>query len=158
VLSLAGDSAPRAVVTGPAFEGGPQFSADGRWMAYVSNESGQFQVYLRRYPGPDSRWQVSTDGGTSPLWNRTGRELFYRNGNKMMAVSVSTTPDVTLATPRVIFEQRYAYGSTIALTNYDVSADGQRFLMVKRESGVAYLNVVLNWFSELARLAPVGNP
>jgi Tol biopolymer transport system component len=154
VLSLTGDPGPHAVVTGPAFEGGPQFSPDGRWMAYVSNESGQFQVYLRPYPGPDRRWQVSTDGGTSPLWNRSGRELFYRNGNKMMAVFVSTAPDVTLATPRIIFEQPYAYGSTIALTNYDVSADGQRFLMVKRESGVAYLNVVLNWFSELARLAP----
>ena len=123
-------------------------------MAYVSNESGQFQVYLRRYPGPDSRWQVSTDGGTSPLWNRTGKELFYRNGNKMMAVSVSTTPDVTLAAPRLLFEQRYSYGSTIALTNYDVSADGQRFLMVKSESGAAHLTVVLNWFSELSRLAP----
>ncbi|MDO8679379.1 MAG: protein kinase [Acidobacteriota bacterium] len=155
VLSLAGDSTPRALVTGPAFEGGPQFSPDGGWMAYVSSESGQFQVYLRRYPGPDSRWQVSTDGGTSPLWNHTGKELFYRNGNKMMAVSVSTTPDVKLATPRVLFEQRYSYGGTIALTNYDVSADGQRFLMVKRESGVAYLNVVLNWFSELTRLAPI---
>ena len=92
LLSLAGDAEPRALVTGPAFEGGPQFSPDGRWMAYVSGESGQFQVYLRRYPGPDSRWQVSTDGGTSPLWNPTGGELFYRSGNKMMAVSVATTP------------------------------------------------------------------
>ena len=157
VLSLAGDPAPRALVTGPAFEGGPQFSPDGRWLAYVSNESGQFQVYLRRYPGPEGRWTVSTGGGTSPLWNPTGNELFYRNGNKMMAVSVSTTPDATLATPRVIFERPYAYGSTVALTNYDVSADGQRFLMVKSESGVAHLSVVLNWFSELARLAPGGS-
>ena len=64
---------------------------------------------------------------------------------------------MTLATPRVLFEQRYSYSSTIALTNYDVSADGQRFLMVKSESGVAHLNVVLNWFSELSRLAPAGN-
>ena len=157
LLSLAGDPEPRALVTGPAFEGGPQFSPDGRWMAYVSGESGQFQVYLRRYPGPDSRWQVSTDGGTSPLWNPTGDELFYRNGNKMMAVSFSATPDVTLATPRLLFEQRYAYGSTIALTNYDVSADGQRFLMVKSDSAVAHLSVVVNWFSELSRLAPAGN-
>ncbi len=156
VLSLAGDPAARPLVTGPAFEGGPQFSPDGRWLAYVSNESGQFQVYLRRYPGPEGRWPVSTGGGTSPLWNRTGNELFYRNGNKMMAVSVSTTPDATLATPRVIFERPYAYGSTVALTNYDISSDGQRFLMVKSESGVAHLNVVLNWFSELARLAPFG--
>jgi hypothetical protein len=72
----------------------------------------------------------------------------------MMAVSVSTTPDVTLATPRVLFEQRYGYGSTVALTNYDVSADGQRFLMVKSESGVAHLNVVLHWVEELKRLVP----
>jgi serine/threonine-protein kinase len=156
VLSLAGDPAPRALVTGPAFEGGPQFSPDGRWIAYVSNESGQFQVYLRPYPGPDRRWQVSTDGGTSPLWNHDGKELFYRNGTKMMAVSVSHTPDLTLATPRVIFEQRYGYGNTTALTNYDVSADGQRFLMVKGESGVASLSVVLNWTEELKRLVPAG--
>ena len=157
VVSLTGDPAPRALVTGPAFEGGPQFSPDGRSIAYASNESGQFEVYLRRYPGPGSRWPVSTGGGTSPLWSPTGTELFYRNGNKMMAVSVSTTPDVTLATPRVLFEQRYAYGSTVALANYDVSADGQRFLMVKSESQVAHLSVVLNWFSELVRLAPAGN-
>ena len=69
----------------------------------------------------------------------------------MMAVSISTTPNVTLATQRFIFDQRYAYGSTAALTNHDVSLDGRRFLMVKRESGVAYLNVVLNWFEELKR-------
>ena len=75
----------------------------------------------------------------------------------MMAVSVPTTPDATLATPRVIFEGPYSYGSTVALTNYDVSTDGQRFLMVKSEAGGAHLSVVLNWFSELARLAPGGS-
>ena len=154
VLSLAGDPAPHALVTGPAFEGGPQFSPDGRWLVYVSNESGQFQVYLRRYPGPEGRWPVSTSGGTSPLWNHSGNELFYRNGNKMMAVSIATTPDLKLAPPRVIFEGPYSYSSTVALTNYDVSADGQRFLMVKPESAIAHLSIVLNWFSELTRLAP----
>jgi Tol biopolymer transport system component len=158
LISLAGDAAPRPVVTGPAFEGGPQFSPDGRWIAYVSNESGQFQVYLRRYPGPEGRWTVSTGGGTSPLWSRTGKELFYRDGNKMMAVSISTTPDVRLAPARVIFEQPYAYGSTVALTNYDLSADGERFLMVKSESRVAHLSVVLNWFSDLMRVAPGVKP
>ena len=126
------------------------------WPTYRTSPV-SFEVYLRRYPGPEGRWTVSTGGGTSPLWNPTGNELFYRNGNKMMAVSISTTPDATLATPRVIFERPYAYGSTVALTNYDVSADGQRFLMVKRESAVAHLSVVLNWFSELTRLAPGGS-
>ena len=153
-VSLAGDRAPRALVTGPSFEGGPQFSPDGRWLAYVSNESGQFQVYLRRYTGPEGRWTVSPGGGTSPLWNHTGNELFYRNGNKIMAVSVATTPDATLGTPRVLFEGPYSYGSTVALANYDVSADGQRFLMVKPESAVAHLSIVQNWFSELTRLVP----
>jgi Tol biopolymer transport system component len=157
-VSLAGDRAARALVTGPSFEGGPQFSPDGRWLAYASNESGQFQVFLRRYPGPEGRWTVSTGGGTSPLWNHTGNELFYRNGNRMMAVSVATTrDDATLGTPRVLFEGPYLYGSTVALPNYDVSADGQRFLMVKSEAAVAHLNVVQNWFSELARRAPAGS-
>ena len=157
MLSLVGDPAPGVRSHGSNFEGGPQFYPRWPLVAYVSNESGQFQVYLRRYPGPEGRWTVSTAGGTSPLWNHTGNELFYRNGNKMMAVSVATTPDVTLATPRVIFEGPYSYSSSIALVNYDVSADGQRFLMVKTEAGVAHLSVVLNWFSELARLAPGGN-
>ena len=74
----------------------------------------------------------------------------------MMAVAVAT-PDVTLATPRVIFEGPYSYSSTIALVDYNVSPDGQRFLMVKSESEGAHLSVVLNWFSELARLAPGGS-
>jgi len=82
-----------------------------------------------------------------------GNELFYRHGNRMMAVSVSTRPDVTLATQRVIFQQHYGF-HTSALTNYDVSADGQRFLMVKGESGVQHLSVVLNWSEELKRLVP----
>ena len=84
-------------------------------------------------------------------------EMFYRNGNKMLAVAISTTPEVTLAAPRLVFERRYLYGSTTTLPNYDVSADGQRFLMVKGESGVAYLNVVLDWFAELTRLGPGAN-
>ena len=92
-------------------------------MAYDSNESGQFEVYLRPYPGPDRKKQVSTQGGTHPKWNRNGKELFYRVGNKMMVVDVSTSPDLTLSQPRVLFEQRYAFGNgTIA--NYDVSPTG----------------------------------
>ena len=111
-----------------------QFSPDGRWMVYVSNESGQFEVYLRPYPGPDRKMQVSTQGGTHPKWNRNGKELFYRVGNKMMVVDVSTSPDLTLSQPRVLFEQRYAFGSAQTIPNYDVSPDGQRFVMVKDDS------------------------
>jgi hypothetical protein len=123
-------------------------------LIYVSNESGQNEVYLRQFPGPDRRWQVSTQGGTQAAWNPTGREIFYRAGNQMMAVEVSMTPAVVLSPPRVLFEQRYAYGAGITIANYDVTRDGQRFVMIKNESTAGRLNVALHWFEELKRLVP----
>jgi eukaryotic-like serine/threonine-protein kinase len=153
-LSLHGDPQPRAVVKTSGYDGGGQFSPDGRWLAYVSNESGQFDVYVRPYPGPDRRMQVSTEGGTHPRWNRNGKELFYRNGNKMMVVDVSASPDLRLSRPRVLFEQRYAFGSAQTVPNYDVSPDGERFVMVKDDSASGRINVVLNWLEELKRLVP----
>jgi len=153
VLSLEGDPQPRPVVKTPGYDGGGEFSPDGRWMAYVSNGSGQFEVYLRPYPGPERKRQVSTRGGTHPKWNRNGKELFYRDGNKMMVVDVSTSPDLTLSQPRVLFDQRYAFG-TRTISNYDVSPDGQRFVMVKDDSASGRVNIVLNWFEELKHLVP----
>jgi len=153
VLSLRGEPGPRPVVSTSAYEGGPQFSPDGHWLAYASDESGQMQVYVRPFPGPDRRWPVSTQGGTQPLWNRNGREIFYRIGNKMMAVALSGSVDLTLSQPRQLFDQRYVF-QNVSLANYDVSLDGQRFLMVKDEAGSGRLNVVLNWTEELKRLVP----
>ena len=153
VLSLRGQSPPRPVVSTSAFEGGAQFSPDGHWMAYASNESGQMQVYVRPFPGPDRRWAVSTQGGTQPFWNRTGKEIFYRIGNKMMVVDVSGDKDLTLSPPRELFDQRYVF-QNVSLANYDVSPDGKRFVMVKDETGSGRLNVVLNWTEELKRLVP----
>jgi serine/threonine-protein kinase len=153
VLSLRGGSQPRPVVATAAYEGGPQFSPDGRWLAYASDESGQMQVYVRPFPGPDRRWQVSTEGGSQPLWNRNGKELFYRNGNRMMAVSVSLGGELALSQPRQLFEQRYV-SQNITIANYDVSTDGQQFEMIKDEAGSGRLNVVLNWFTELQQRVP----
>ena len=155
-VSLKGDSPPKAIISTPAFEGGAELSADGRWLAYVSDEAGQMQVYIRPYPALDKRWQVSTEGGTSPVWNRNGRELFYRSGNKMMAVDVvpdTLRSDLRLSPPRMLFDQNLAYGQTISLPNYDVSADGQRFLMIQDEPGSSRLNIILNWNEELKRIA-----
>jgi eukaryotic-like serine/threonine-protein kinase len=153
VLSLRAQSPPRPVVSTRAYEGGAEFSPDGHWMAYASDESGQTQVYLRPFPGPDRRWQVSTQGGTQPLWSRDGKEIFYRVGNKMMVVSVSADADLMLSQPRQLFEQRYVF-QNVSVANYDVSADGQRFVMIKDEAGSGRLNMVLNWIEELKRLAP----
>jgi eukaryotic-like serine/threonine-protein kinase len=153
VLSLSGESRPRPVVSTPAYEGGAQFSPDGHWIAYASDESGQMQVYVRPFPGPDRLWPVSTRGGTQPVWNRNGKEIFYRIGNKMMVVDVSARVDLTLSQPRQLFDQRYVF-QNISLANYDVSPDGQRFVMIKDEAGSGRLNIVLNWTEELKRLVP----
>jgi serine/threonine-protein kinase len=139
-------------------EGAPSFSPDGRWLAYVSNESGRPEIYVQPYPGPGGKWQISTEGGTEPLWNRNGRELFYRSGNKMMAVQITTQPAFAASKPTMLFEKEYA-ASEFPATGiaYDVSPDGQRFLMVKeaaQATALTQINVVLNWFEELKRLAP----
>jgi len=115
---------------------------------------------VRPFPGPGGKWQISTEGGVEPVWARNGRELFYRNGDKMMAVAVETKPTFTAAKPTLLFERHYAASPQSLLANYDVSLDGQRFLMIKAsepESAATQLNVVLNWADELRRLAPREN-
>ena len=142
----------------PFNESVPEFSPDGRWLAYTSDESGRSEIYVQPYPGPGGKWQVSTEGGTEPIWNSNGRELFYRSGEKMMAVEIATQPGFTAGKPRVLFEGQYA-PSPATMPNYDVSPDGQRFLMLKpteAEAGPKQINVVLNWFEELKRRVPTG--
>ena len=153
-LSLRNPTEIRPLLQTSAYEGGARLSPDGRWLVYISNESGQNEVYLRPFPALDRRWTISTQGGTQALWNPNGKEIFYRNGDKMMSVDLTNTPEVKLSAPRVLFEQRYAFGAGITMANYDVTRDGQRFIMVKDESGAARLNIVLNWLSELTRMAP----
>jgi Tol biopolymer transport system component len=135
----------------------PRFSPDGRWLAYVSNESGRYEIYVQPYPGPGGKWQISTEGGTEPAWNYNGRELFYRCGNRMMAVDIATQPSFAAGKPRMLFEGPYER-SPATSPNYDVSPDGQRFLMLKSaetgESAPTQINVVLNWFEELKRRVP----
>jgi Tol biopolymer transport system component len=129
-----------------AYEGGAQLSPDGKWVVYVSNESGHNEIFLRPFPGPDRRRQVSTEGGTQPVWNPNGKEIFYRIGDKMMAVAVTIAgAEVTLSQPMQLFVRPYAYGAGITIPNYDVTRDGQRFLMVKDESTAGRLRMILNW-------------
>jgi len=154
VMPMSGKGPQRPLISTPAFEGGAMFSPDGRWIAYVSDESGQMQVYVRP-TAKERRWPVSIEGGTSPVWNRNGRELFFRNGNKIMAVEVAATgAELTLSPPRLLFEHAYTYGATITIPNYDVSPDGQRFVMVQDDPGAGRLAIALNWSEELKRLLP----
>ena len=143
-----------------AIEDAPQFSPDGHWLAYATNESGRREIYVKPYPGPGGRWQISTEGGTEPVWNRSGRELFYRSGDKMMAVDITTEPSFAAGKPRQLFEGDYVSTEVgLARPDYDVSPDGQRFFMLKpieQEQAPTQINIVLNWTEELKRLVPTG--
>jgi Tol biopolymer transport system component len=100
-----------------------RFSPDGRWIAYASEESGTYEVYVRSFPGPGGKWQVSAAGGGQPRWRRDGKELYYLSAdNKVMAVPVRLDPTFQGGSPAALFSVR---GGTV----YDVSADGQRFLV-----------------------------
>jgi len=141
----------RAFLETPANESEAAFSPDGRFIAYQSDESGEYEVYVLPFPGPGGKRQVSTGGGTRPLWNPKGNELFYRNGHRMMAVDVDTSDGLTLGKPRVLFERAGAD------EGYDVAPDGQRFVMMDRVESTPpprELILVQNWSEELKRLVP----
>jgi serine/threonine-protein kinase len=158
VLPLAGDRSPLAVAQSRFLEGSGKFSPDGRWVAFSSGESGQPEIYVQAFPGPGLKLQISNNGGTDPVWRRSGGELYYRSGDKMMAVSVTTSPGFKAGPPRLLWESEYSHGTGsscgmpgVASSSYDVSADGERFLMV-RDDSPAYATrivVVLNWTEEL---------
>jgi eukaryotic-like serine/threonine-protein kinase len=162
MATLDGNRATESLLRTPFDEDNGDVSPDGRWLAYQSNESGQIQVYVRPFPKVDAgRWQISTIGGSRPAWARNGRELFYLDAtNQMMAVPVQTSPAFSAGNPARVFETRYLTPNNGR--TYDVSADGQRFLMIKgidndRASGTPPVNivVVLNWFEELKQRVPV---
>lgn len=138
----------------------PAFSPDGRWLAYISDESGRYEVYVQPYPGPGGKYQISAEGGTEPVWNPNGKELFYRSGDKMMAADITTQPAFSAGKSKMLFEGPYV-PTPLTFPNYDVSPDGQRFLMIKpaelnSASSLTQIVVVQNWFEELKQKVPTG--
>jgi len=146
-------------------ESQPEISPDGRWMAYTSNESGKDEIYVRPFPDLDNgQWQISADGGDSPLWSRDGRELFYRNGDAVIAVMVETEPAFKAGKAQTLFQGTYTSLLSLVERNpWDISRDG-RFLMMKEVTptgeqaaakGPRKINIVVNWFEELKERVPV---
>jgi serine/threonine-protein kinase len=163
VVPIEGPHTPTLIIRGTADEGHPAVSPDGHWIAYQSNLSGRFEVYVQPFPALGSRWQVSAQGGVSPLWDPTGRELFYRNGRAVISVPVAAAGNTfTYGNARVLFEGSYVNEvfDPSGGPSYALTPDGHRFLMMKEQerpdggSGPAQIVVILNWVEELKRLVP----
>jgi hypothetical protein len=161
-LPLDADQRPHPLVEGSFNAGHAEVSPDGRWLAYSSNQSGRNEVYVQGYGREGPRHQISIGGGHSPIWRRDGAELFYLRAASpgstavsVMAVPVTTQP--AFGTPTKLFEGAYQRG--LIVRNYDVTPDGQRFVMVREKERVpprlTEMILVQNWFAELKRLVPV---
>ena len=149
-IALDSARAPHVVVADGFNNNSPALSPDGRWLAYVSDESGRNEVYVRPVPGPGGRWQISSSGGTEPRWSPTGREVFFRSGTAMMAVAVQAGATFVPGDARQLFQGPYA--TDLYYPDYDVSRDGRSFLMVSLDKQTADqpITVVLNWFAHVA--------
>ncbi len=162
-----GDPVPatRPFVLSPSDEPSAEISPDGRYLAYESNQSGRLEIYVQPFPGSGRRELVSIDGGSQPVWARSGRELFYRAPGpgpmmRMMAVDVRLGDVFTAGKPRVLWEaMNLRYPAGTGGRTYDVAPDGQRFLMIQQrdsapQTPLTYVVLVQNWLDEVKRLAP----
>ena len=159
LLSMDGERPSEMLLATEFLETAPAVSPDGGWIAYASDESGAYEVYVQQFPHLSERVTVSTDGGHQPVWSPDGRELFYRGPLGMMVVPVETDPTFRPGAPEVLFEGQYY--SFLSTRTYDVAPDG-RFLMIKEaavttdDTSVTAGQIVLvqNWTDELQRLVP----
>jgi Tol biopolymer transport system component len=150
-LPVAGGGKPLLLLHSDANETDGRVSPDGRWIAYASDESGRWEVYVASFPGPGGRWQVSNEGGTQPVWRRDGNELFYLGADrKLMAVSISSEARFEFGPPHALFQTRARYTGNIT---YDVAPDGRRFLVntLVGAEAVPPITVVMNWTALLNR-------
>jgi dipeptidyl aminopeptidase/acylaminoacyl peptidase len=128
-----------------------RFSPDGRWIAYISNESGKEEVYVVPFPGPGGKWQISTAGGRAPLWTRGGREIVYQApGDEIMAVEVRSAPTFQSGIPKALFKTRLRPPPG---GQFDVTPDGERFLVNLRPGDQIpdAVTLVQNWAAERKR-------
>ena len=145
---------PTTFLSTPANEFDPKLSPDGRFLAYVSDESGRNEIYVRPFPDGAGKWPASVNGGAQPRWRGDGKELYYVAGANLMAVSVSTEPTFTLGQPQPLFESADLITNGGA-TTYDVAADGERFVTIspvedgeEEEEAPPSIRIVQNWYEE----------
>jgi serine/threonine protein kinase/Tol biopolymer transport system component len=137
----------------------PVFSPDGKYWAYMSTETGWSEVYVVPFQQGSGKWQISTGGGRFPVWARNGKQLYYRDNGNVMGVDVTTQPVFRASTPRVVVPAAVTAPLSNGLDNFDVTPDGQRFLIHQQNSETGQslqINVILNWSEELRRIARAG--
>ena len=163
IISMEGDRSYKPLLQEKEYERHPEVSPKGQWMAYASNQEGDYEVYIKPFPEVGKALtKVSTDGGHSPLWSPDGDILFYRNRDAVMAVPVKTEPDLKIGSPKVLFQKQYDYGLGPVGNTWDIHPDGDRFLMMKPIEGdtastrsIRKIKIILNWFKELKEKVPV---
>ena len=157
-LSFEQPPTTRPIIQLPGYQVFSRISPDGRWLAYASEESGQYEVYVASFPDGARKSPVSSGGGSQPVWANSGRELFYLSGDKLMVVDVNTGATFRAGKPALLFQMRSAVQTSGS--SYDVTLDGQRFVMIQSAEnvGVPQVNVVLGWSQELTRRARTGQP
>lgn len=144
---------PRPLLKTGLDESQPALSPDGRWLAYAAKEFGKWQIYVQPFPSLDGKWQISTEGGFEPLWSQSGKELFFRFGDRLMAVEIEAVAGFKASKPQVVFTGDYKLESVSMLPTYAVAPDGKSFLMLRKpgQSSQTKLNLVLGWFDDLKR-------
>jgi eukaryotic-like serine/threonine-protein kinase len=147
VRRLSGDTAVKPLLVEPAFTLSIALSPDGRWLAYTSNQSGQYEMYVSSFPDMNSRRMVSNGGGAEPRWSRDGRELYFVSGGKLVAVAVPPGSSFTPGAPRALFSLE-GYRRARNHPQYDVAPDG-RFVMIREPGGAVGAVYAENWFAEL---------
>ncbi len=155
ILTMAteGDRTPRSFVSTPKWETRSIFSPDGRWVAYLSDESGQSEEYLRPFPGPGAKIKLSAGGGWDPAWNPNGREIFYRGPDRRVwAVPIENEPELSVGRPQLLFEVEFLSGPFASA--FAVARDGSRLLLVRFPEEThepRHLVYVPDWDEELKR-------
>ncbi|MGK2858213.1 MAG: protein kinase domain-containing protein [Thermoanaerobaculia bacterium] len=151
VLDTEGDGKPRPFATSPFDELQAQFSPDGKWIAFVSDESGRSEVYVKPFEGTGAKTQISTEGGTGPRWSHDGRELFFASGERLASVAIEPGEPLRASAPRILFGGKFVWDRP---DNFDIAPDGQSFVMVQSSAGdgvTEVLRVTLNWSRELEK-------
>lgn len=161
-FSMADGANPEPFLVTPFIESQAALSPNGKWLAYSSDESGRREIHLRPFPKAPGKWQISTSGGKDPVWSSDGKELFFWNDSEMMVVTVDTearTPVVDQ--PTRLFEFPAVVSSFPGMGVYDISPDGERFVVIKDEAAgeqpdSSHLRFILHWFDEIDSKVPKG--